>query len=174
MSTWIRLSDQRRYAGEDVAGWKNPTPEILLANGYRIAPELPPVAEGYERGPVTYAEGDGVTAQAVYQDTLIADRIAAEAAANKAANLGRWILENAFLMVCQQYFGTLEKRGTKELLGKAFELVETNTKAAMTAFGVVIGLDKELVRAAGDRWWDSCEWHDDPNAVAGARAYLGV
>lgn len=170
----INIHTQSREVPNRIGGTYNPTVEMLRTEGWREEPELPPIADGYERGPVTYVEGDGVTAQAVYQDTLIADRLAAEAAANKAANLDRWILENAFLMVCQQYFGTLEKRGTKELLGKAFELVETNTKAAMTAFGVVIGLDKELVRAAGDRWWDSCVWHDDPDAVAGARAYLGV
>jgi len=108
-------------------------------------------------------------------DAQAADAAAAQAAEYKAANLERWILENAFILMCQQYFGTPEKRGTKELLAKAFELMDTeDEKRAMMAFGVVIGLDKELVRTAGDRWWDSCEWHDNPDAIAGARKYLGV
>jgi hypothetical protein len=58
-----------------------PSRETLLAAGRRDIPELPPVREGYERGPVTYIEGDGITAQAVYQDTLIQDRLDREAAA---------------------------------------------------------------------------------------------
>jgi len=52
--------------------------------------------------------------------------------------------------------------------------LRTLTAIAMMAFGVVIGLDKELVREAGDRWWDSCAWHDDADAIAGARQYLGL
>lgn len=55
--------------------------EQARAIGWRIMPELPSVADGYERGAMTYVEGDGITAQAVYTDTLIADRLAAEAAA---------------------------------------------------------------------------------------------
>ena len=155
-------------------GVYNPPAELKYANGFRIMPDAPPLAEGYTRISITPADLDGIHGQWVVVDRLTSDIEAEEAAANKAAHLDRWILENAFMMVCQQYFGTPGKRGTKELLGKAFELMEMDAKAAMTAFAVVIGLDKELVRAGGDLWWDGCEWHDDPDAIAGAAAYLGV
>lgn len=53
--------------------------EFLRAMGWRIRPDLPPVADGYERGSVAWIDGDGVTAQAVYTDTLIQDRLDREA-----------------------------------------------------------------------------------------------
>jgi hypothetical protein len=52
--------------------------------GWRNMPELPPLADGYERLSVRWTEGDGTAAMAVYVDTLIADRLAAEQAADKA------------------------------------------------------------------------------------------
>lgn len=106
--------------------------------------------------------------------TIVSERQAAEAASLRAISLPRWILENAFLLVCQQYFGDTTKRNTKELLIKAFQLMEVDQKAAMMAFAVVIGLDKELTRLAGECWWDSCEWHDDPEAITQAQIYLGL
>jgi hypothetical protein len=161
-----------------------PDADLLAAGFRRYDGAVPPIADGYERltGPVYVQDPDNAErCIATFADTLIQDRTdreaaqaTAQAAADRAAAMPRWILDNAFLLVCQQYFGTPEKRGTKELLAKAFGLVETDTKAAMTAFGVVIGLDKELVREAGDRWWDTCEWHDDAEAIAGARRYLGL
>jgi hypothetical protein len=165
----------------NIDGETPPSEATLRAYGWRIEPPIPPIAEGYTRtstrpdgAPGLLIEGDGVTGEWEVVDVLTADIEAAQAAENKAANIARWILENAFLMVCQQYFGDLTKRGTKELLAKAFELVDADQKAAMLAFGVVIGLDKELTRIAGSMWWDSCEWHNDPDAIGGAAAYLGV
>lgn len=103
----------------------------------------------------------------------VKDALAAEqAAAHKTASLERWTLDNAFLMVCQSYFGDIQKRGTADLLKKAFEIVSVDQVAGMKAFAVVIGLDKELVRVSGDRWWDSCKWHDDADAVAMAQMTL--
>ena len=189
--TWINLDTQsstlpRMIVRADGATVFPPFPDAdLLSAGWRkYDGTVPPVADGYERltGPVYAQDTDNAErCVATFADTLIQDRLdrqaaqaAAQAAAERAALLPRWILENAFLLVCQQYFGTPEKKGTKELLGKAFALTDTDQKAAMLAFGVVVGLDKELVREAGDRWWDSCEWHDDADAIAGAQQYLGL
>lgn len=66
---------------ERLGNTEHPTFEQCIPAGWRIEPTLPPVADGYERLAVTYIEGDGTNAVAVYQDTLIADRLAAEAAA---------------------------------------------------------------------------------------------
>jgi hypothetical protein len=142
------------------------------AEGWRKCPPEPPLAEGYSRQHITLVEGDGEYGQWQVVDRSIAEMEAEEDAAVKAANIERWILDNAFLMVCQSYFGTPEKRGTAELLKKAFEIVAVDQVAGMKAFAVVIGLDKELVRVSGDRWWDDCGWHDDADAIAGAQALL--
>lgn len=45
---------------------------LLLANGWRVVPSVPPVADGYVRSQVTYAEGDGTNAVAQYTDTSLA------------------------------------------------------------------------------------------------------
>jgi hypothetical protein len=181
MDTWIHLATQSKQVPHCIDATIPPRSDQLLAAGWRkYDGAVPLIPEGYERltGPV-YAQDptDPERCIATFADTPIQDRLdreATQAAADRAALLPRWILENAFLLVCQQYFGTLDKKGTKELLAKAFDLIDVDTKAAMVAFGVVVGLDKELVREVGDRWWDSCEWHDDAEAIAGARQYLGL
>jgi hypothetical protein len=63
-----------------IGGVDMPSRDTLLAHGYRDIPILPEVADGCERGPVSYIDGDGVTAQAVYRDTLIQDRLDMETA----------------------------------------------------------------------------------------------
>jgi hypothetical protein len=110
-----------------------------------------------------------IQAQLDAQATLDAEKAAAE---YRAANLQLWIYHNAFFLLIQNYFGDMTKRGTKELLAKAFTLADTDLKAAMQAFGVMVALDKELVRTGGDLWWDTAEWHNDPDAIAGAQEYL--
>lgn len=59
--------------------------EMLRENGWRDMPALPEIASGYERSAISYVEGDGVTATAVYSDTWIQTRLDAEAAAQAAA-----------------------------------------------------------------------------------------
>lgn len=175
---WVNLETQSQTPPTMIDGTTPPLADQLLAAGWRLWDETEPtVPDGMEIvGAAHWEQDPDDRRKAVKRVTLgsVALRLELEATRARAAALPRWILENAFLMVCQQYFGTSEKRGTKELLGKAFALVETDQKAAMAAFGVVIRLDKELVRAAGDLWWDSCEWHEDAEAIAGARQYLGV
>jgi hypothetical protein len=56
-----------------IGGVDIPSRETLLAAGYRDIPVLCDVAAGYERSPASYVEGDGVTAQAVYQDRLTSE-----------------------------------------------------------------------------------------------------
>jgi hypothetical protein len=77
----VNLSTQSQTIPAKLGNVDNPNRATLLANGWRDMPELPAVANGYERGGVTWIEGDGTNAKAVYTDTLIADRLAAEAAA---------------------------------------------------------------------------------------------
>ena len=55
---------------------------LLLANGWRVVPAVPPVADGYVRSQVTYAEGDGTNATAQYTDTSLAVIAAQQAAQN--------------------------------------------------------------------------------------------
>jgi hypothetical protein len=131
--------------------------------------KLPALQAGYER---TITGVDYDTGEATYIDRATAEIEAEAEQAHKSASLERWVLDNAFLLVCQSYFGDIEKRGTAALLKKAFEIVAVDQVAGMKAFAVVIGLDKELVRVSGDRWWDDCEWHQDADAIAGAQALL--
>lgn len=157
-------------------GVYNPSKEMQYAAGYREVPPLPEVLDDFTRTDLFLAEGDGVTGAWVQTVRPTADIEAEQAAADKAANLPRWCYENAFLLVCQSHFGTLEKRGTAELLKKGFEMMETGTPVAqvMGAFGLVISIDKELTRMGGDLWWDSVTWHNDADAIAGAQQILGV
>lgn len=149
----------------------NPDEATLLANGWRYEPELPEQDNGFERlTPPTLIEGDGRYGEWELHDTLIADRIAAE----KAANIDRWIYEDAFMLLCQSQFGTLEKQGTRDLLGKAFEIMQADQITAMKLFAIVIGIDKELTRMAGVNWWDGVTFHNDPDAIGGAQVVLGV
>jgi hypothetical protein len=37
---------------------------------------------------------------------------------------------------------------------------------------LVIGLNTELVREAGVRWWDECHWTENPDIIATAEAKL--
>jgi hypothetical protein len=123
--------------------------------------------------PTTPAMIDGVLADA--GDDVRAVLAQEVVAADLAANGERYVLENVFFLLCNQHFGDMTKRGTKELLEKAFTIMETDQKAAMTAFGVMVGLDKELTRIAGARWWDTVAWHPDPpELVTAAQKYLGL
>lgn len=64
----------------------NPGIDLLRAFGWRDEPPAPPpVAEGYERGPVRLVEGDGIVGRWEYSDTRIQDRLDREAAAAAAA-----------------------------------------------------------------------------------------
>jgi hypothetical protein len=165
-------SDRESAALSAQTGTYPPTEEQKRAAGWRECPPVPEVAAGYTRiGTPRLVEIDGVTQWEV-TDRATAELEAEAAEAVKAASLERWVLDNAFLMVCQGYFGDVQKRGTAELLKKAFDIVAADQVAGMKAFAVVIGLDKELVRVAGDRWWDDCVWHDDADAIAGAQALL--
>jgi len=157
-------------------GVYNPTDEMKYSAGYRIAPERPAIPDGFTETSCVLGDGDGVTGAWVQTVRPTADIEAEQAAADKVANLPRWCYENAFLLVCQSHFGTLEKRGTAELLKKGFEMMETGTPVAqvMGAFGMVIAIDKELTRMGGDLWWDSVTWHNDADAIAGAQTILGV
>jgi hypothetical protein len=60
--------------------WKNLTwnnsRKLLKDLGWRIAPELPAIMEGFERLSIQYVDGnESDTAQAIYTDTLIQDRL---------------------------------------------------------------------------------------------------
>lgn len=159
-----------------IDGTYPPTREQLLMAGWRDVPELPVLADGNVRVSARLVEGDGVTGAWEVVDRLAADIEAEARAADKAANLDRWCYENAFMLLCQSYFGVLEKRGTADLLKKGYEMIAQGTPVAqvMAAFGLVISIDKELTRMGGDRWWDSVTFHNDPDAIAGAQKILGV
>jgi hypothetical protein len=76
------------YKGVYNVTWEN-SRDLLIADGWRIEPEQPPIEEGYERNNLRLVEGDGVVGSWEYTDTLISDRLTAEAEANKAAKIAR-------------------------------------------------------------------------------------
>lgn len=76
----VNIITQSQTPPVKVGSTFNPDLSTLVAGGWRIRPDVPEVAKGYERlTGVTYAEGDGKTACAVYADTLIQDRLDREA-----------------------------------------------------------------------------------------------
>lgn len=110
-------------------------------------------------------------------DAVRAELEAEHYAADKAANLKTWIYEDAFMILCQRFFGSTEKRGTMDLLAKAKDLLAQGlvTEAQlMELFGLVISIDKELTRLNGVMWWDSIVFHDDQDAIAGALQIVGA
>ena len=84
-----------------IDGTTPPLESQLRAAGWREEPEQPPVADGYERTNLRLVEGDGVTGRWEYTDTLISDRLAAEAAANRARMIAE--LTPARLALAQAY-----------------------------------------------------------------------
>jgi hypothetical protein len=113
-----------------------------------------------------------IQAQLDAQATLDAEKAAAEAF---KASIPRLVLQNIYILLCDTVYGTKDrlKRGTEELLGKAKELQAAGQKDALVNLAMlVIGLNTELVRAAGIHWWDNCEWCPHPDIVAAAEKKL--
>lgn len=94
----------------DIGGVKNVTWEngrdLILADGGRIDPGEPPIADGYTRTACTFADGDGVNGQWQVTDSLTAD-IEAEARAAKLATLTPELIQHAalFRLTLRRHFG---------------------------------------------------------------------
>jgi hypothetical protein len=177
-----------------IGGTLNPTEGQYLAAGWRRIIEAAPVADGCRRVSETLVDNqDGATFRVDVVDRLVTDieaeeQAAAEAAAAQAvidaekaaaeafkASIPRLVLQNIYILLCDTVYGTKDrlKRGTEELLGKAKELQAAGQKDAVVNLAMlVIGLNTELVRAAGIYWWDYCEWCPHPDIVTAAEKKL--
>lgn len=146
--------------------WAN-SGAMLRSLGWRIEPELPPVADGYERGLVTWFDDDGTYCRAVYEDTPIADRLAREqesAAASAAqAQLDKPTelksVENQFLSICEQLSGKRVKLGFAELEQAVNALMGSDPNAATGLSLKLLTIDAAGKRLGGLLWWDTCAWH---------------
>jgi hypothetical protein len=78
------IHTQSETIPSQINGTYPPTTDQLLAAGYRLTPDVPPVADGYTRVSIRLVEGDGVTGQWEVVDRPTAD-IEAEAAAAESA-----------------------------------------------------------------------------------------
>jgi hypothetical protein len=135
--------------------------DFLISLGWRFIPELPIIEEGYERSEIIYIEGDGETAQAVYQDTLIQERLDREVVERKES---RWLifephiqklLEFRYLM--RMYFGE-NAEINHEITEKTVEtrfLGTTLTDLSEVQHGIIIQKHFETLSAlngTGETW----------------------
>ena len=147
----------------------NPTFEQCIPFGYRAIPVLPPVADGYERSGITWQDGDGTNAVAIYHDQLIADRLAREAAQaatnevirQSAKSLELKATENSYLMVCQQLSGSRTKLGFADLEARITALMATDKDTAVALTLKLLTLDASGKREGGNKWWDDIAWHQE-------------
>lgn len=152
------------YSPNPFNGIYNPAAEMLYESGYRIMPDVPPIADGYQRMSITAIEGDGVHGQ-----WLVVDRLASEVAeesrlADISANLTRYTLQNQYLSLCDQLTGktTHEKLGFAELEAIIASLMDSAPDQAVALSLKLLTLNAALVREGGVAWWDNCEWKELP------------
>ena len=162
----IHLPDQATVIPARIGNIDNPNRDTLLANGWRDMAALPPTNSLYERGPVTWIEGDGTNAAPVYTDTLIADRLAAEAAQAVTNEINRQldkplqlkIYENQYLGICQQ-LGGVGKLGFDELQARIAALLAQDKDTAVMLTLQLLTLDAAGKREGGLKWWDDIQYH---------------
>lgn len=170
----VNIRTQERVVPCKIGGaynitWENST-DLLKSLGWRIEPILPVPETGYERLTITYVEGDdGVTAKAIYTDTLIQDRLEAEAEQVRLAEEARQNnksqalkeTENKFLLICEQITGSKTKLGFDEVEVILTNLMATDQNTAVVLSIKLLGIDAAGKRCGGNLWWDDIEWHDD-------------
>lgn len=125
--------------------WAN-SQALLRSLGWRIAPELPPVADGFARGIVVYIEGDGTTAQALYQDRALADIEAEELARPFAISKVKVLM--GFLALSpeslQAFVDYLNADATRRLMWDASVNIDSDNPmvvGALPAISQLIGSD---------------------------------
>ena len=159
--------------------WENST-DLLKSLGWRIKPELPPVADEYERLSILYVDGYEDTATAIYTDTLIQDRLDREEVeriaqeeqaeqqaiideqnrqASKSLELKK--AENNFLLVCEQITGSKNKLGFDELEAIIGNLMTSSPELAVPLTLKLLTIDATGKRAGGLLWWDDIVWHEE-------------
>ena len=184
MSNYININTQETEIPNTVGAAKGVTwdnsQDVLKDLGWRIKPELPPTLEGFERLSVTYTEGDGTTAQAIYTDTLIQDRLDVEeservalaeqqAAQNiideqnkqlkKSDDLKK--AENEYILFCDLVTGSNNHvaLGIPEL--EAIGVSITDELTALKLQLALLKINAKCVLYGGVKWWDTCTWHPE-------------
>jgi hypothetical protein len=151
---------------QKIANIDNPELATLLQNGYRLTNALPDIAAGYERNEPRWIDGDGTNAAPVYADTLIADRVAREAAQAATNEVQRQldkslqlkIYENQYLGICQQ-LGGVGKLGFDELQARITALMAQDKDTAVMLTLQLLTLDAAGKREGGLKWWDDIAYH---------------
>jgi hypothetical protein len=67
----VNIITQSQYVPTSIGGIENQSIEDYRAYGWREIPANPNPDDSSYSGPVTYVEGDGITAKAVYKDSFI-------------------------------------------------------------------------------------------------------
>jgi hypothetical protein len=99
------------------------------------------------------------------------DAAAAAAAADIAANGERYVAENEYILLCDllgQCPGKHVKLGMGALQTLMISMVSTAPARENAMFQYLMGLQIALQRFGGVGWWDTCEWHDQPDIVNAA------
>jgi hypothetical protein len=118
---------------------------------------------------------------ATAEDVKAAERQAAAAAADLAANGERYVAENEYILLCDllgQCPGAHVKLGMGALQTLMVSLISTVPARENALFQYLMGLQIALQRLGGVGWWDACAWHDQPVIVNAAEerhnAIVGV
>ena len=178
----IEIATQNTKRPTKLGNSDNPDETILIANGFRWADDstIPAVQDGYERSPVRWGDaGDGINAVAVYEDTLKADRLASEYAADLAENGPRYVLENQYIILCDVLRTALGGQAAREKLG--FDELPTmmlTLKAGNHATYEQLRDAMDMINSAliryDVRWWDTAMWHSQPELAESSNAIMGM
>ena len=165
----VNIITQETVIPDRIGATLNPTWEQYQAVGWRYKQEIPVLAAGYERSPITWIEGDGTTAMAIYQDRLTSEIeieqteivLAAEAVRQSAKSDLLKHTENKYLDICQQLTGMRVKLGFAELEEIIGQLMLTDKDLAVALTLKLLTLDAAGKRYGGLNWWDDIVWHEE-------------
>lgn len=133
--------------------------DILKQYNWRIADETILLEEGYER---IWVQDWNDIDRAIPLDTLISDRLERERLADIEKNRERWMMENQFIVLCNNITNTEEykKLGFVELEAAISLIMQSNPDTAVGLSLRLLMIDAALKRF-DLLWWDTCVWHPE-------------
>lgn len=150
----------------------------MYTKNYRQADDVVPPAEGYERLiPITWLQdtNDATRAVAVYNDTLITDRIARQHAQDITNNASKYIYQDTFLLVCDMLISsTNHTKLPLEQITTLMLAIKPVDKPKYENFRDGMSMLNTGLNRYSTYWWDACVWEPDTNIVAQATALFNA
>lgn len=190
---FVNINNQSKSVPKKIGSSFNVTPEnsweLLHSLGWRRSTTPIEPLEGYERlDPVIYIQdtNDVDRAVATYTDTLIQDRLDAQAAelaqriaeqqtADLANNAELYTYQNAFLLVCDTLRGdaTHTKMSFEDITVALLTIKATNKDQYETLRDALNLINSKLI-LKNISWWDTCVWKDDETIINQAQALYNM